>query len=43
MKLRSQPEKNIVPLNEIAARIRSELAALAEGIGASVLPVEYND
>ena len=43
MKLRSQPEKSIVPLNEIAARIRSELAALAEGIGASVLPVEYND
>jgi prolyl-tRNA synthetase len=42
MKLRSQAEKSIVPLNEMAARIRSELAALEAAISATLLPVEYN-
>ena len=43
MKLRSKPEKTIIPLNELGARIRSELAALEAKITATVLPVEYND
>jgi prolyl-tRNA synthetase len=43
MKLRSKTEKNIIPSDEMAARIRSELAALEVEISAAVLPVEYND
>jgi prolyl-tRNA synthetase len=43
MKLRSKPEKIIISLNELGARIRSELAALEAKINATVLPVEYND
>jgi prolyl-tRNA synthetase len=43
MKLRSQSEKSILPLDELIARIRSELAALAAEISATVLPVDYND
>jgi prolyl-tRNA synthetase len=43
MKLRSKPEKSIIPLNELAARIRSELAAMEAEISATVLTVEYND
>jgi prolyl-tRNA synthetase len=43
MKLRNKPEKSIIRMNELAARIRSELAALQAEINASVLPVEYND
>ena len=43
MKLRSKPEKSILPLNEMAARIRSELVALEAEISATVLPVEYNE
>jgi prolyl-tRNA synthetase len=42
MKLRSQSEKSILPLNETSARVHSELAALAAEISASVLPVVYN-
>jgi prolyl-tRNA synthetase len=43
MKMRNNPEKSIIQLNEMAARIRSELAALQAEINATVLPVEYND
>ena len=43
MKLRNKPEKSIIPLHELAARLRSELAALQAEISATVLPVEYND
>jgi prolyl-tRNA synthetase len=43
MKLRSKPEKSILPLNEMATQIRSELAALEAEISATVLPIEYND
>ena len=43
MKLRSKPEKSILPLNEMAARIQSELAGLEAEISITVLPVEYND
>jgi prolyl-tRNA synthetase len=42
MKLRSQTEKVIIPLDEMAARIRSELTALEAEIASKVLPVEYN-
>ena len=41
MKLRSKTEKVIIPLNEVAARMQSELAALEAEIRATVLPVEY--
>jgi prolyl-tRNA synthetase len=43
MKLRNKPEKCIIRMNELAARIRSELASLQAEINASVLPVEYNE
>jgi len=42
MKLRSKAEKRIIPLNELTAWVRVELAALEAEISASVLPVEYN-
>jgi len=42
MKLRRQSEKSILPLNEITARVRSELAALSAEISSTVLPVGYN-
>jgi prolyl-tRNA synthetase len=42
LKLRSRPEKVIIPLDQITAQIRSELAALEAEIAATVLPVEYN-
>ncbi len=41
MKLRSQQEKSILPLDAITARIRSELAGLADKISATVLPMDY--
>jgi hypothetical protein len=40
--LRSKAEKRIIPLNELTAWVRVELAALEAEISASVLPVEYN-
>ena len=43
MKLRNKTEKSIIRVNELAARIHSELALLQAEIYASVLPVEYND
>ncbi len=43
MKLRNKPEINIIPLKEVATRIRSELAGLQAEINATLLPVEYND
>jgi prolyl-tRNA synthetase len=42
LKLRSTPEKVIVPFGETLARLRSELAALATEIEARVVPVNYN-
>jgi len=42
MKLRSQAEKSIIPHDDLAARVRSELAALQAEISATVLTVEYN-
>ncbi len=42
MKLRSKAEKVIVPLEEMVARLRSELAALEAEIAGKVVPVEYN-
>jgi prolyl-tRNA synthetase len=41
-KLRSKTEKTIIPISEIPARLRLELAALEAEIAAKVLPVEYN-
>ncbi len=43
MKLRSQTEKNILPLDETVAWIQSKLVELEAGITARVIPVEYND
>ena len=42
MKLRHKAEKVIVPLDETAARLRSEIAALEAETVAQVIPVEYN-
>jgi prolyl-tRNA synthetase len=42
VKLRSNVEKSIIPLSEIAQRLRSELDALESDINAKVTPVEYN-
>jgi prolyl-tRNA synthetase len=42
MKLRNKLEKTILPLNETATRLRSELAALEAGIAARVTAVDYN-
>ena len=42
IKLRSKTEKNIIPLNEIAARLQSELNALHATLAAQVVPVVYN-
>ncbi len=42
MKLRHQADKVIVPLNETAARLGSEIVALESEIAVKVLPVEYN-
>ena len=42
MKLRNKPEKTILPLNETATSLRSELAALEAEIAARVAPVDYN-
>jgi prolyl-tRNA synthetase len=42
MKLRSRADKVIVPLEETAARLRSELATLHQEIEATVVPVVYN-
>ena len=42
MKLRSKADKVVVPLEETAARVRSELAALEAEIASKVLAVEYN-
>jgi prolyl-tRNA synthetase len=43
LKLRNKPEKNIIRLNVLEARIHSEVAALQAEIDATVLPVEYNE
>ena len=42
MKLRSKTEKVILPLDEPATRIQSDLDALIAEINAGVIPVEYN-
>jgi prolyl-tRNA synthetase len=43
MKLRRKPEKEIVPLDETAARLGSEIAALEAELAARVVPVEYKE
>ncbi len=43
MKLRNRTEKVIIPLKDVEARIRSELAALEAEIAVNVIPFEYND
>jgi len=42
VKLRHKADKVIVPLEETAAHLRSEIAALEAEIAAQVIPVEYN-
>ncbi|MBM3152751.1 MAG: hypothetical protein FJZ96_11230, partial [Chloroflexi bacterium] len=42
MKMRREPDKAIVPLEETAARIRSTLDALLSGIEAKVTTVEWH-
>jgi prolyl-tRNA synthetase len=42
MKLRSQTDKVIIPLDGIEARLHSELAALMADIAAKITPVDYN-
>lgn len=42
MKLRSQADKEIVPLETIVARVTSEITALNAALNASLMPVKYN-
>ena len=42
MKLRSQPDKAVVPLDGIVSRVKSEITAMIAGLKASAIPVEYN-
>jgi prolyl-tRNA synthetase len=43
MKLRSKPDKGILPFDEAILRIQSELLELFTKISARVIPVEYNE
>jgi len=42
LKLRTTTEKSIISLDDVATRIRAELAALDSEISSTVIPVEYN-
>jgi prolyl-tRNA synthetase len=42
MKLRSQSDKVVIPLDAVVAGVRSALEMLESGITAKVVPVEYN-
>jgi prolyl-tRNA synthetase len=42
MKLRSKPDKDVIPLDAAVAGVRSALETLEAGIAARVNPVEYN-
>ena len=43
LKLRSKPDKVIVPLGETVPRLRSELAVLEAEIAAKIVPIVYNE